>query len=186
MSKHFYFIDPNGRFESEDGSVRYSFLKGKKAFDKLKERKTRFMRYQDGEDEILIELCPEYSQNYRKYENREQYLLELATESKVAVLSLDNVIEIDGEEVVYHDVVASDYDLEAEVLKREELLLLKKSLNALSKEERQLISAIYLVDEPISAREYAKLKGVSHTVINRRVERIFKKMRIFFEKVFPN
>ena len=33
MSKHFYFIDPNGRFESEDGSVRYSFLKGKKAFE---------------------------------------------------------------------------------------------------------------------------------------------------------
>ena len=44
-------------------------------------------------------------------------------------------MEIDGEEVVYHEVIASDYDLEAEIFKREELSILKKALSALNKEE---------------------------------------------------
>lgn len=189
MSKHFYFIDPNGNFASEDGTIRYRLEKGKKAFEileNLKPNKLRFMRYQDNGDDIFIEIKEEYYAKHRRYENREQYLMELETEHKPLILSLDNEIEVDGEEVVYHEVIASDYNLEAEIFKREELLMLKKVLSTLNKEERDLINAIYLSDNPVSAREYAKEIGVSHTVINRRMERILKKMRENFKKVFPN
>ena len=189
MSKIFYFIDPEGNFASEDGTIRYRLEKGKKAFEKLKEanaRNVRFMKYQDGNNDIFIELPLDKYKAHRKQERHEQYINDSSAEYKPLILSLDNEIEIDGEEVVYHDVVASDYDLEAEILKREELSLLKKALSALNKEERELINAIYLSDNPISAREYAKKKGISHTVVNRRMERILKKMREIFKKVFPN
>lgn len=190
MSKHFYFIDPNGNFASEDGTIRYRLEKGKKGMETVRamrmQREVYFYEYQEGEDKILIETDMTFYQGYLKQKNREQYLLEIEAECKPVLLSLDNDMEIDGEEVVYHEVIASDYDLEAEIFKREELSILKKALSALNKEEQDLINAIYLSDNPVSAREYAKAIGVSHTVINRRMERILRKMREFFKKVFPN
>lgn len=185
MSKHFYFIDPNGIYESEDGTLRYGLLKGKAAYEKLKERKIRFMRYQEGEDEIFVELMNQEQKRYRQYERREQYIRDSREEHAPLILSLDNVIEMDGEEVVYHDVIASDYDLEEEVVKYEELEMLRKYLSALNKEERKLVEALYLSENPISAREYAKRKGISHTAVNKQMEKILKKLELFFEKRFP-
>ena len=177
MSKHFYFIDPNGRFESEDKTVRYSLLKGKKAFDKLNERTSRFMRYQDDEDEILIEIKTEYQKDYRKHERREQYINDSKDKYEPVILSLDHAIEVDGEEVIYHDVIASDYNLEEEVLKREETMLLRKCLSALNKEEREMICHLYLRDEALTEAQYAALIGTSQQVINYRKTKILEKMK---------
>lgn len=182
MSKHFYFIDPNGRFESEDRTVRYSLLKGKVAIEKLKERRIRFMRYKDEEDEILIEIKADRQSDYRKHERHEQYIRDLKDEYQPIILSLDNTIEIDGEEVVYHDVIASDYDLEEEIIKREELSMLKKSLSALNKEEMDLIYNLYLIDDPLSLREYASQVGLHFTTVDYRVKKILEKLKLFFEK----
>ena len=125
MSKHFYFIDPNGNFASEDGTIKYRLEKGKKGMETVRamrmQREVCFFEYQEGEDKILIETDMAFYPGYLKQKNREQYLWEIEAECKPVLLSLDNEMEIDGEEVVYHEVIASDYDLEAEIFKREEL-----------------------------------------------------------------
>ena len=190
MSKHFYFIDPNGNFASEDGTIRYRLEKGRKGMETVramrKEREVRFMEYQEDENRVLVELSPKRLKDYRVRERHEQYIKDLEKESQTVVLSLDNTIEIDGEEVVYHDVVASDYDLEAEVFKREELSLLKKALSALNKEELELIEALFLSDEPLSERDFARKKGIPQRTLNHRKAAILKKLKKFFEKSGSN
>ena len=73
--------------------------------------------------------------HHRKYERREQYIKDAEAEFKPVTLSLDNTIEVDGEEVIYLDTVASEYDLEKDVISRESIVLLKQSLSTLNKEK---------------------------------------------------
>ena len=183
MSKIFYFIDPEGNFASEDGTIRYRLEKGKRAFQELKEanaRNVRFMKCQDGNNEIFIELPLDKYKAHRRQERHEQYINDSSAEYKPLILSLDNEIEVDGEEVVYHDVIASDYDLEAEIFKREEIFLLKKALSALNKEEQDMIQHLFLMEDPFTLREYAKKIGVHFTTVDYRLKKVLEKMKKFF------
>ena len=189
MIKHFYFIDPNGEFYSADGTIRYRREIGKKgALTARRKRETESFRFTesiDGEVLSLVESGKPAVKDYRKQERREQYVRDSKNEYNPIILSLDNIREEEGEEVSYHEIIASDYDLEAEILMNEKLSILRKSLTTLNKEEIETVNALYLSDTAISAREYAKRKGISHTAVNKQMERILKKLENFFENRFP-
>ena len=189
MIKHFYFIDPDGEFYSEDGTTRYRREIGKVgAITARYMRETmdvRFIESKIGDVLSLVEAGQAHVKEYRKYERREQYIRDSKNENNPIILSLDNVREEDGEELSYHEVIASDYDLEEEILISEKIMVLEKSLSTLNKEERETVNALYLSDDPISAREYAKRKGISHTAVNKQMEKILKKLELFFKKRFP-
>ena len=190
MSKHFYLIDEKGSFASAAGSIRYRLEKGAKGTEtvrKMREQQNvRFLEYQDGDDRILIEINQESMKHHRKYERREQYIKDAEAEFKQVTLSLDNTIEVDGEEVVYLDTVASEYDLEKDVIRRESIILLKKSLSTLNKEEMRIIFALFLSDRPMSEREYARENAIPQRTLNHRKTAILKKLKVFLEKSGSN
>jgi hypothetical protein len=190
MSKHFYLIDEKGSFASADGSIRYRLEKGAKGMEtvrKMREQQNvRFLEYQDGDDRILIEIKQERIEHHRKYDRREQYIKDSESAFKPVILSLDNTIEVDGEEVVYLDTVASEYDLEKDVISRESIILLKKSLSTLNKEEMRIIFALFLSDRPMSEREYARENAIPQRTLNHRKTAILKKLKVFLEKSGSN
>ena len=190
MIKHFYFIDPNGEFYSADGTVRYRLEVGKKgALTARRKRETEDVRFTesiDGEILSLMESGETDVKDYRKQERREQYVRDSKNEYNPIILSLDNIREEEGEELSYHEIIASDYDLEEEVLMSEKLAILRKSLSALNKEERQIIHDLFFEDAPMTEREYARSKGIPQKTMNNRKIAIFKKMRKFFKNVGSN
>ena len=190
MSKHFYLIDEKGNFASADGSIRYRLEKGAKGTETVRkmreQQKVRFLEYQDGDDRILIEIKQESIEHHRKYERREQYIKDSESEFKPVLLSLNNTIEVDGEEVIYLDTVASEYDLEKDVISRESIILLKKSLSTLNKEEMRIIFALFLSDRPMSEREYARENAIPQRTLNRQKTAILKKLKVFLEKSGSN
>ena len=185
MIKHFYFIDPDGNFYSEDGTTRYRREIGKTgAVTARYMRETmdvRFIESKMGDVLSLIEVGQAHVKDYRKQERREQYMRDLQYGKETIILSLDNVREENGEEFSYHEIIASDYDLEEEVLKSEKHLMLKKCLSALNKEERELIHQLYLRDEVLTEAQYAALIGTSQQVINYRKTKILEKMKKFLK-----
>lgn len=190
MGKHFYFIDPDGEFYSEDGTIRYRLEtdeKGALTARKMRESvDVRFTESIDGEILSLVESGEKNVKDYRKQERREQYVRDSKRECNPIILSLDNIREEEGEELSYHEIIASDYDLEEEILMSEKLAILRKSLSALNKEERQIIHDLFFEDEPMTEREYARAKGIPQKTMNNRKIAIYKKMRKFFKNVGSN
>ncbi len=139
MGKHFYFIDPDGEFCSEDGTTRYRREIGKNGDITARYMRetmdVRFTESKMGDVLNLIEIGQAHLKECRKQERREQYMRDLQYEKDTIIFSLDNVSEENGEELSYHEIVACDSDLEEEVLKREKHLMLRKCLSALNKEE---------------------------------------------------
>ena len=174
MSKHFYLIDEKGSFASADESIRYRLEKGAKGTETVRkmreQQKVRFLEYQDGDDRILIEIKQESIERHRKYERREQYIKDSESEFKPVLLSLYNTIEFDGEEVIC----------------RESIILLKKSLSTLNKEEMRIIFALFLSDRPMSEREYARENAIPQRTLNHRKTAILKKLKVFLEKSGSN
>ena len=83
---------------------------------------------------------------------------------------------ISGEELIADE----SENPEDEALRKLDLSTLRRALRTLSKEEMELITLLYLSEEPISENQYAQLLGVPQTTLNYRKEKIFKKIRIFF------
>ena len=185
MIKHFYFIDPEGDFYSEDGTTRYRRETGKVgAITARYMRETmdvRFIESKIGDVLCLVEVGQAFLNDYRKYERHEQYIRDSKNESDLIFLSLDHVREEDGEELLYHEVIACDNDLEEKILVREKLAVLDKSLSTLNKEEMEIIRDLYLTDEPMTEREYARYKGIPQKTMNNRKIAILKKLKKFFE-----
>ena len=82
------------------------------------------------------------------------------------------------EDFTLHDVLADDsVDVEQEAIKRCELSRLKAALKHLETEEMELITALFLTDNPLNEREYAERLGVSQPAINKQKKMIIEKIR---------
>jgi len=88
--------------------------------------------------------------------------------------SLERLIEAD---VQFYD---EDTNVEEIAIKAVMINKLLEGLNLLTKEERELIIALFY--EGMSEREYAEIKGVYHNAIHKRKMRILKKLENFLEK----
>ncbi len=88
--------------------------------------------------------------------------------------SLERLME---ENVQFYD---DDTNVEEIAIKAVMVSKLLEGLNLLTKEERELIIALFY--EGMTEREYAEIKGVYHNAIHKRKMRILKKLENFLEK----
>ena len=88
--------------------------------------------------------------------------------------SLDRLI---GEAVQFCD---EDTNVEEIAIKAVMINKLHEGLDLLTKEEHELITALFY--EGMTEREYAEVKGVYHNAIHKRKIRILKKLEKFLEK----
>ena len=187
----YYYEDQNGKYSSHTDARRFSRVSGKEAYAYLKsaEGKTRrFMKsndYEDGGDDVFVEIPAEFIRDYRQGERREQYVNDIREDAGFTEISLyamqgdGNPNDLlSGEELIADESV----DVVAEVMHKMELETLRKALLSLSEDEYQLIYDLFLKDNPLTERDLSKKYKVSQPIIHKRKMQIFEKLRKFFEK----
>ena len=187
----YYYEDQNGKYSSHTDARRFSRVSGKEAYAYLKsaEGKTkRFMKsndYDDGGEDVFVEIPAEFIRDYRQGERREQYVNDIREDAGFTEISLyamqgdGNPNDLlSGEELIADESV----DVVAEVMHKMELETLRKALRSLSESEYQLIYDLFLKDNPLTERDLSKIYKVSQPIIHKRKMQIFEKLRKFFEK----
>lgn len=185
----YYYEDQNGKYSSHTDARRFSRVSGKEAYAYLKsaEGKTRrFMKsndYEDGGEDVFVEIPAEFIRDYRQGERREQYVNDIREDAGFTEISLyamqgdGNPNDLlSGEELIADESV----DVVAEVMHKMELETLRKALLSLSEDEYQLIYDLFLKDNPLTERDLSKKYKVSQPIIHKRKMQIFEKLRKFF------
>lgn len=75
------------------------------------------------------------------------------------------------------NLLASELNVEAEVLKEDKRRELMEAIEKLSPDQRELIQAIFF--EGISVSEYARRKGVSQPAVTQRKDTVLKTLKKF-------
>lgn len=131
-------------------------------------------------DGVDVEVTEEVYLAYSRAERRERYLSEDIEKDKVLSLEqmrTDNVspgcigmrCEPSAEDVWLNEFRRSNFNC-----------TLSMALRSLSKSEQDLVSALFF--HSISAREYARMRGVSDMAIRKRRDRVIKKLQKYFIK----
>lgn len=76
--------------------------------------------------------------------------------------------------------IPSEKNLEEEVERREEIVMLKRAVATLGQAQKDLLRRVYYLEEKQS--EIAKAEGVKPTAISGRLQRIYTQLKKFFEK----
>lgn len=90
----YYYEDQNGKYSSHTDARRFSRVSGKEAYAYLKsaEGKTRrFMKsndYEDGGEDVFIEIPAKFIRDYRQGERREQYVNDIREDAGCTEISL--------------------------------------------------------------------------------------------------
>mgnify|MGYP006927015019 CR=1 FL=1 len=186
----YYYEDQNGKYSSHTDARRFSRVSGKEAYAYLKsaEGKTRrFMKsndYEDGGEDVFIEIPAEFIRDYRQGERRKQYVNDIREDAGFTEISLyamqgdgnpDDLLS--GEELIADESV----DVVAEVMHKMELETLRKALLSLSESEYQLIYDLFLCENPSTEREYAMFHKIPQKTLNYRKLAIFEKLKKFFK-----
>ena len=185
----YYLDNENGVYFSPNKTKKYAKLSDEAGYEYMiasQKEGRRFIKINsysvDGED-VFIELTEDMISTFRSAERREQYVSDSKKESGIIDISIyamegtgDDYDLISGEELIADE----SENPEDEALRKLDLSTLRRALRTLSKEEMELITLLYLSEEPISENQYAQLLGVPQTTLNYRKEKIFKKIRIFF------
>lgn len=89
--------------------------------------------------------------------------------------SLNNVTE-EGKEFI--EMLASEEDIEEEVVLKEQIILLRKVMSKLPEKDREIIQWFYF--ENRSLKEYSELKGISANLAAQRKGRAMEKLKRYF------
>ncbi|KZL94069.1 sigma-70 family RNA polymerase sigma factor [Clostridium magnum] len=95
--------------------------------------------------------------------------------------SLNNVNR-DGLELM--ELLASDEDVEEEFILKEKITILKKALNQLTEDERELIDWFYFKNKPL--KEYGIKKGINMNTLAKRKGRVLEKLKGYFRELNLN
>ena len=126
--------------------------------------------------DCLLEVSEEFYLDYYKTQRKEKYLKECSV--KVGMLSYDmlSTDEINGEDFL----IDFDENIPEKVCKKIMIEKLRHALSLLTKEEQNLITALYF--NGVSEREYAEQMGVYHNAIHKKKLRILAKLKNLMEK----
>lgn len=103
---------------------------------------------------------------YKKQKNREEYLRRLYVEFLDFSFAENYSIEdIEDESINVEKIVETKMLIDG----------LKKAMESLSDDEREIIKRLYFDDEPL--RKVAKSRNVSHPALIKKRDRILKKLR---------
>lgn len=134
-------------------------------------------------DEVSFWECGEATAlEWIKEDNRHQYLRALPENEKIEVLSIEAMLNAEGEEYGEDCIPDPDEDVVSEVIHKMEIEQLRRALALLNPKERQVIECLFFAGEPKSEREVAVILGVSQFTINERKKGAFAKIKKIFEK----
>ena len=125
-----------------------------------------------------VECSPEQYKDWKKDQNHSAYLR--GFEDMAMVLSLDYWVEYlgDGEDISLCDTIIDPArNTENKALENIELQSLLLAIQSLPEDERQLINDLFFLDKRKSEQEIASSVGVSKQAINKRKEKILKKLK---------
>jgi RNA polymerase sigma factor (sigma-70 family) len=128
----------------------------------------------------LVTVTDEVYRAYYQMDRRERYLEESDTVHGKVLYSDYDTPKTTGEEYL-PDV---DAVLTEDRIENNELLVqLRKNLNKLNESERELIHALFFSNggDGMTDSKYAALNGVSQQAVTKRKNRIFAKLRNYFE-----
>lgn len=129
-------------------------------------------------EKVAIEVSEEIAKQYRE-SLREEWRGDAY--EKYYTKSLDGIIEAGADfEDKSSDVEETILKIEQEHIKNLRLKNLHKALNILLPEQRELLSKIYFGG--VTQREIAAQEGIDESAISKRMERIYKRLKKFFEK----
>ena len=186
MSKKFYIKDENGVYLSVDGKTRYTCLEGRELYLFLKseegKKRSFYVDIDDNGNKIGIETEPKMITACAAQRERDRYRHKVMTKLNITVVSANTLVSVPGEDdLELLDTVADeDVDLEAKAMHHIDLEILKKALQALTKEEYRIIHCLYLSKTPISEKEIAKHLGMTQQAVSKRKRAIFEKLKTFF------
>lgn len=183
--KKIYFVNPNGSLLSNDKKTKFSEIKGEElnAFIKGVEKRGRyFYTFEEkGEDTILIECSKQEYQESERIRLQNRYKKERNFKDGYLELSINEYVEDMEKDVEVSEVFIDEEAMTENLLETKELRKkLYDALNQLSEEEYKLIFMLFLAEETLTEREYAKLIGVSQKCVNKRKHKILKKLKSFF------
>lgn len=185
MKKEFYIEDENGSYLSEDGKKRWTKLTGRELYEFLQTERGKnafFYEYVNEQGiRVGFEVRDEKTESKCKASKRRiQYVNDINAQYNYIVVPYDYIATEDGESSG-DEVIADEYsDFLEGVAHKADVFNLHQALESLSDEEYELINALYLSEERMTVRAYAKTKGVSHTAIIKRRNEIFEKIRNYF------
>lgn len=135
------------------------------------------------DDVIIIAECgAETAKQWRSEKDRHNYLASIEKQSGMTVFSYNTQTttedDMSGEELL----VDQDCSVIDAILKKEEKSTLYAAVAKLSPAEINLMTSLYLCDDPIGQREYARRHGVAVTTINHQLTVALKKLK----KMLPN
>lgn len=127
---------------------------------------------------ISVEVSDEIAKNYRESLQEEWRGDSYAS---YYTTSLDSIIDAG------HDFEDKSTNIEEQFLEKEEerinnlrLKSLHKAIDSLLPEQKELLTQVYFMG--VSQRKIAENEGVDESTISKRMERIYKRLKKFFEK----
>lgn len=186
MSTKFYIKDNNGNYASFDGNTRYTMLEGKALFDFLKSEngrhRTFFVDIDEDGNKTGIEADPKMMTICNEQHERDRYRMKLKNKLNITVIPSGTVISVPGEDKIelIEAIADSEADVEANAMRKFELETMRKALQKLNLDEYHLIYHLYLSDEPVTERQYAKSRGLHYMTVHNRKVAILKKLKKYF------
>lgn len=149
-------------------------------YKELKEKRKKYITYKKKKfiklDDILLEVSKKDYEIMEYEEQRQKYLDRVAR--KMNLISYDHESE-NG--VALKNIISNPIDnVEASFERKIEIEKLRIALLQLTEEEYKLIKALFFENKTL--REYAEKIGISHVAIQRRKQRILKKLEKFLKK----
>ena len=187
MKKLFYILDPNGEFYSTDRTKRYKALNGQALYEYLRSEEGRgkcFDVWKDDDREVMVgvEIPPERVKIYEAEKRRRRYISTVMEELDISITSLDVMTDVGNEMVNGEYALPSlSIDIEDGLVERFEKEELHKAIKKLTKEEQELINALFF--EGYTERSYAKKIGVYRNAVHKQKVRILKKLKKFLENL---
>ena len=81
-------------------------------------------------------------------------------------------------------MVDDSVNIEEEVVRKLDRETIYKALDSLPAEDKELLTALYLLDEPMSEPEYAAVTGIPQSTISYRKIRSVSRLRELLKKYF--
>lgn len=128
---------------------------------------------------IVAECGEEMAKEMRAEKDAHDYLVDIEKKAGYTIFSYNqqesSEDELTGEEILEDSTV----NVENEAVMNSLITLMKDGLKTLSDSEFHLIVKLYLIDNPISAKQYSKKYNIPETTVHCRKQNILKKLRKF-------
>ena len=161
MATKYYIEDKNGTILSEDGTRKFIVLEGQKLHDYLQTeegKQKRFFVYEDNGEVIGIEEMPNTTKGETPEERRIRYQKKVKAEKKPNEISLDDLVEIEGGDLILlHEIVPDESeDTEGKAVLQVSLEELRVARRCLTDEENRLLDLVF-TDTHTRTAEEAKI-----------------------------